>query len=52
MTIRSGTLEDATRRTTLLKLRDPDGRKGLMEDERPCGHDDCPGVGRRWVAQR
>jgi hypothetical protein len=44
MTTRSGPFDDATTRTTVLKSRDPDGRKGAMEDERPCATTNAPGL--------
>jgi hypothetical protein len=37
-------LDNATTRTTVLKLRDPDGRKGAMEDGRPCTTTNAPGL--------
>lgn len=29
---------------TVAKRRDPDGRKGAMEDERPCATTNAPGL--------
>jgi hypothetical protein len=44
MTTGSGPFDDATRRTTVRKSRDPDGRKGAMEDGRPCATTNAPGL--------
>ena len=40
----SGPLENATARATVTKRRDPDGRKGAMEDERPYATTNAPGL--------
>ena len=44
MTSRSGPAAHPSTRTTVLKSRDPDGRKGAIEDERPCVGTNAPGL--------
>jgi hypothetical protein len=43
MTSQNG-LFDARKHLTNVKSRDPDGRKGAMEDERPCATTNAPGL--------
>ncbi len=44
MTTLSEPLGDAAMRRAISGARDPDGRKGAMEDERPCGTTNAPGL--------
>lgn len=43
MTARTG-LFDAATPTAIVKSRDPDGRKGAVEDGRPCVATNAPGL--------
>jgi hypothetical protein len=44
MTAGSGPFQRCDTRMTVVKSRDPDGRKGAMEDERPCPTTNAPGL--------